>query len=58
VNHTGAALAGVTADMRSSETKIFAKELDKQQTRFDLAGYPFSVHGHCHNRHRFSPLSS
>ena len=37
VNHTGAALAGVTSDMGASEAEIFSQKLHQQRATFDLS---------------------
>src|SRR5689334_12924007 len=51
VNHTGAALAGVAADMCSREAKRLAKEIHEQGAILDLGAFLHAIHGNAHKRH-------
>ena len=46
MNHTGAALAGVTADMRTSQTKCFSKERYKKRIIRNVMAYRLAIHLH------------
>ncbi len=46
VDHAGAALAGVAADMGAGEAEMLAQELDQQRARLDLARHRLAVDLH------------
>src|SRR5579862_724466 len=57
VHDAAAALGGVAADMRSSETQMIAQELHQQRSRLDLARFLLAVNDQRHARHFCSPCS-
>ena len=46
VDHAGAALAGVAADMGAGEAEMLAQELDQERARLDLARHRLAVDLH------------
>ena len=52
MDHAGAALAGVAADMCAGQTKLVPQELDQQRAAFDFAAHRLPVHFHRNSRHR------
>jgi hypothetical protein len=53
VNHTGAALVGVTADMGTRQAKFFPDKMDEQSAILALAADRPAVHRQSHSRHIF-----
>src|SRR5438067_12689996 len=51
MNHAGAALRSVAADVGAGEPKILAQELDEQRARVHVPGDGLAVHRHCDGRH-------
>ena len=46
MNHTGTALAGVTADMRTSQTKCFSEECYKKRIVCNVMAYRLAIYLH------------
>ena len=45
VDHAGAALAGVAADVGAGEVQVFAQELNEKRARLNVTAHGFPVHG-------------
>src|SRR5690348_17984283 len=55
VDDTGAALAGIAADMGPGEAQMLAQELNQQRAGLDIALNRLAVHRHAYGgRHDFS----
>src|SRR5262249_54144423 len=46
MDHAGAALRGVAANMGAGQPQMFAQELDQEGTGIDVGGDGFAVHRH------------
>jgi len=46
MDHTGAALAGVTADMRTSQAKCFSQERYKKRVICNVMAYRLAIYLH------------
>src|SRR3546814_4789602 len=55
MHDTGAALAGVAADMGACQAEALAQELHEQRARLDLGRDRLAVHGHGNGGHRWLP---
>jgi hypothetical protein len=57
MNHAGAALAGITTDVRASEPEMIPEELHQQHARLDVCRDYLSVHAHRNSGHPLPPFN-